>query len=229
MNIDRLSKMRIGVLTEDSVGTPNPEKLVGNFIKKQVEAGNMVEDESQQNQQITSKEPPQQEQSPQQIQQQQQDDNPYSIENQQNDDQNSNAYDQQEQYSDNDIPYVPDDYDSKDDTPKLKILQSLSDKEYKLNNIHCHEQFKELYSNVENSINNNIIDIVTKSDKQRQIVTFVHNNLSKMLDDLNTYLVYKFSDIYEDNILAYITFLKRYQIAMKIIKLINDENHKAEN
>ena len=49
-----------------------------------------------------------------------------------------------------------------------------------------------------------------------------------MLDDLNLYIVYKFSDIYEDNILAYTTFLKRYHIAMKLIELIVKENHEEK-
>ena len=52
------------------------------------------------------------------------------------------------------------------------------------------------------------------------------NYFDKMLDDLNTYIVYKFSDIYEDNVLAYITFLKRYQIAMKLLDIIVTENRK---
>lgn len=235
MNISSLTKMHIGVLAEDVTQTPNPEKLVDSFIKTQVEQGNMTEEDPQQaqpqqNQPPENNEPPQQQEQPrdqqQNNQQPQQDDNPYSIDNNMGDnpDQDPNmSQDNQDNY---DMPDIDDDYDAKDDTPKLKILQSLSDKEYKLNNIRCHDQFKELYKNVENTINNNIMDIVTKNERQRQIVTFVHNNLSKMLDDLNMYIVYKFSDIYEDNVLAYITFLKRYQIAMKLLDIIVSENRK---
>ena len=232
MDISRLAKMHIGILAEDTTQTPNPEKLVDKFINTQVEQGNMVEDDPNQEQNAPDQNQPQeqqtnqgsQEQQPPQDQQptdqntQQQDDNPYDMQN--------SMDDQSDGQKNFDMPDVPDNYDSKDDSPKLKILQSLSDKEYKLNNIRCHEQFKELYKNVQNTINNNIIDMVTKNEKQRQVVTFVHNNLSKMLDDLNTYIVYKFSDIYEDNILAYITFLKRYQIAMKLLDYIASENRK---
>lgn len=230
MDINKLTHMKIGILTEaNDAAVPDPEKLVNGFVKEQVEAGNMVEDDPQdgntpQPNQLPQQEPPAYEpqQDPNQNQnapQDQSDDNPYALDNQ-----DPNAADMQ--MDQGDIPDVPDDYNTDDESSKLKILQSLTDKEYKLNNIHCHEQFKELYNNVENSINNYIMNIVTKNVKQRQIVTHIHNNLSRMLDDLNTYIVYKFSDIYEDNILAYTTFLKRYQIAMKIIKLISEENQK---
>lgn len=234
MDINRLTHMKIGILTEaNDAGIPDPEKLVNGFVKEQVEAGNMVEEDTQNNNpqpnQQPQQEPPVQDQQQdsnqnQDVSQDRPDDNPYAL-----DSQDSNAADaQMDQGDDTDMPDVPDDYNAEDESPKLKILQSLTDKEYKLNNIHCHEQFKELYNNVENSINNYIMNIVTKNVKQRQIVTHIHNNLSRMLDDLNTYIVYKFSDIYEDNILAYTTFLKRYQIAMKIIKLISEENQKVE-
>ena len=228
MDISRLTKMHIGILTEDSNPSPNPERLVGNFIKTQTEEGNMIEDDQQdQNIQQPQQEEPQSQEIQQQEQQPQEDEqNPYDVNQNMDDQQDAGMNNQGDQNTD--IPDIPDDYDSKDDTPKLKILKSLSDKEYKLNNIRCHEQFKELYRNVENSINNNIIDIVTKNPKQRQVVSFVHNNLSKMLDDLNLYIVYKFSDIYEDNILAYTTFLKRYHIAMKLIELIVKENHEEK-
>lgn len=116
------------------------------------------------------------------------------------------------------------DYDPKDDIPKLKILKSLSDEEYQLCNIRCFNQFKELRKNVDGTINNNIMNVVTKNEKQRQVVSIVHNNLSKMLTDLDNYLIFRFSEVYEDNILAYVTYLKRYRTAMKIIELVINEN-----
>lgn len=127
-----------------------------------------------------------------------------------------------------DIPDVEDNYNPQDDLPKLKILNSISDKEYKLNNLKCYEYFRDLYKNVNDTINNNIMSITTINPRQKQIVDIVHNNLSNMISDLDVYMTLKFSDIYEDNILAYIVFLKRYQIAMKIIKLIIKENIEAK-
>lgn len=123
------------------------------------------------------------------------------------------------------VPDIPDNYDAKaEESDKLKILKSLSDTEYKMNNLNCYKKFRELYRNVDAVLNNNIMNITAINAKQRQIVDMVHNNLSRMLDDLDNYMIFKFGDIYEDNIIAYITYLKRYHTAMKIIRLIIDEN-----
>ena len=124
---------------------------------------------------------------------------------------------------------IPEDYTAKQAIPELRILSTLSDSEYALCNIRILEQFKELQDNTESTINNILINITTKNDRQVQIVKIVHDNLLDMLQDISTYILYRNNDIYEENVRTYLTYLKRYDIAMKLIKSILDENAKDKN
>ena len=217
------------VLTE-AEGTP--EKLVNEYLQSQGvneaevnnEVNNMEEDNDQNNNNNEQNNNQNTQQNNENNQENQQQDQASQGEDFQNDYSINNM--DQDQYQEQDIQ---DDYDPKDDIPKLKILNTLSDSEYKLNNLRCFDQFRELKKNVENYINNNIMDVTTKNSRQRQIVDIVHNNLSTMISDMDNYMIYRFGDIYEDNVIAYITYLKRYHIAIKIIKLIVDENIKNSN
>ena len=216
MNLAKLATSNMRVLTEADYDLP--EQMVDNLLNNQGNDQQNPDNQSQPEPQ-GNPEPPENQEPPQnepETQGNQQDD-PNNQEDQNNDGGEDNPPD--------DPNYdIQDDYDVKDDIPKLKILKSLSDEEYKLNNIKCFQNFKELYSKVENTVNNNIMDTVTKNARQRQIVNMVHNNLSGMLDDLDNYMIFKFGDIYEDNILAYVTYLKRYHVAMRIIGLVVKEN-----
>ena len=120
-----------------------------------------------------------------------------------------------EQYNDIDL-----------EPPKLKILSSLTDTEYKMCNLRCLRQFHNLRRNVQDMLNNNIMDIKIIDNRYRKIISYVENNLYSMISDMADYTEYKFGDIYEDNIMAYITFLKRYKIAMRIINLVLLEDKK---
>ncbi len=222
MNMDRLTKMRIGVLTEANT----PEDLVGDFIDEQKAQGNLTEEsDNDANQGQTNNTPDDQTAEPADDTQDNPDegDNDYDIDNNQDDQPQEGDEQSDDQATGDDIPDVPDDYKGTDEAPKLKILNSLTDKEYKLNNLKCYDDFIELYRNVKNSLNNNIMNILTKNKRQKQLVSLVHNNLSDMLEDLDNYMQFKFGDVYEDNILAYVTFLKRYHIAMKVVSVILDE------
>ena len=232
------------VLTEAPMD--DPSDAVNSFLKDQGVSDNQINDINQQidnpnNQPIDTQaaepenEPPQQEQpqdtNTQASNQTQQDPNPDQI---QSTDRYSMDADDGEpgdgmNGEDQQVPNIPDNYNAQEEeSDKLKILKSLSDTEYKMNNLNCYKKFRELYRNVDASLNNNIMNITTINAKQRQIVDIVHNNLSRMLDDLDNYMIFKFGDIYEDNIIAYITYLKRYHTAMKIIRLLVDENIKSK-
>lgn len=119
---------------------------------------------------------------------------------------------------------IPEDYEPKQTIPELKILSTLSDSEYSLCNIRLLDDFKDLQKNTETIINNIIMTITTKNPKQRQVIDIVHNNLRDMIDDINNYILYRNNDIYEENVIAYLTYIKRYQIAVKLIRIIIEEN-----
>lgn len=123
---------------------------------------------------------------------------------------------------------IPEDYEPKQTIPELKILNTLSDSEYALCNIRILEDFKELRKNVDSTINNILMTITTKNARQRQIINIVHSNLLEMMEDIDNYIVYRNNDVYEENVVAYLTYLKRYRIATNLIKLIVDENLKAD-
>lgn len=123
---------------------------------------------------------------------------------------------------------IPDDYEPKQTIPELRILTTLSDKEYQLCNINIIKDFQELKRNVDSTLTNLIPAVTTKNIRQRQAVNIVKNNLYKMLDDIDNYIMYRNNDIYEENVTAYLTFLKRYQIATNIIKVIVEENLKYD-
>ena len=138
----------------------------------------------------------------------------------------TSSQDDNYEYMDNDIP---DNYEPKQTIPELRILSTLSDSEYALCNIKILEKFKELRNVTESSINNIIMNITTRNSRQVQIVDMVHQNLHEMIIDIDNYILYRNNDIYEENVTAYLTYLKRYDIAMKLIKNIVDENIKSNN
>lgn len=121
---------------------------------------------------------------------------------------------------------IPDDYEPKQKIPELKILSTLSDSEYSMLNTRILESFIELRGNVDSTINNILMTITTKNAKQRQAIDIVHRNLNDMLEDIDNYILYRNKNVYEENVIAYLTYLKRYQIATRIVKLIVDENSK---
>lgn len=123
---------------------------------------------------------------------------------------------------------VPENYEPKQTIPELRILSTLSDSEYALCNIKIIEQFKELQNNVESTINNILMNITTRNERQVQIVEIVHDNLLDMVQDISTYILYRNNNIYEENVRTYLTYLKRYDIAMKLIRAILDENSKSD-
>lgn len=108
--------------------------------------------------------------------------------------------------------------------PELKVLNNLSDEEYNLNNLKCMKDFKNLAKIVDNSINNNIMNTITTNVQQRQAVKIVHDNLSQMINDMDNYLLSRFSSSYENNVTTYLTYLMRYKTALKIINHINKMN-----
>ena len=113
--------------------------------------------------------------------------------------------------------------------PQIDIMDGMSEIEHSLNNLKLLEQFNELYVEVKDCLyGNTISNISVKNAKQRQAVDIVRENLSSMLADIHTYTHLRFSDIYEENMIAYITYLKRFKIAMKILKIIVDENSENE-
>jgi hypothetical protein len=156
-------------------------------------------------------------------------DDEYSEGDSGQDTQENNSEDNYEYMDNGQTDDIPDNYEAKQTIPELKILSTLSDSEYALCNIKIMEQFKELQNNIESSLNNILINIITRNDRQVQIVEIVHNNLLDMVQDINTYILYRNNDIYEENVRTYLTYLKRYDIAMKLIKTILDENSKSED
>ena len=141
-----------------------------------------------------------------------------------NDDGQSTDYEYQDspEGSDN----VDDNYEPKQTIPELKILSTLSDSEYRLCNINILEQFQALKKNIDATINLIRRKVVTRNKRQKQVVDIVHNNLYDMLNDIDNYIMYRNKDIYEENVIAYLTYLKRYQIATRILKIIINENIK---
>lgn len=144
------------------------------------------------------------------------------------DDSQSDDYDYMDG-SDTDGGDIPDDYEPKQTIPELRILSTLSDKEYKICNIRILEQFQELKRNVTNTINNLLPSVVTKNKQQSQVVSIVNKNLYDMIQDIDYYVSYRNNNIYEENVKCYLTYLRRYQIATNLIKLIIDQNIKEEN
>lgn len=128
--------------------------------------------------------------------------------------------------SNSDIDDIPDDYEPKQKIPELKILSTLSDSEYSMLNTRILNSFNELRNNVISTINNILMTITTKNAKQRQAIDIVHRNLNDMIEDIDNYILYRNKNVYEENVIAYLTYLKRYQIATRIVKLIIDENSK---
>jgi hypothetical protein len=110
--------------------------------------------------------------------------------------------------------------------PDIKVL-NLSDTDRKLNNLKLFKQFKELYRDTESTIDG-LSTKVTKSARQRQIFDVVTKNLSSMLDDLEIYMQYKFSDVYETNMTVYLTYTKRLKLATELLRLSCDEEESRQ-
>lgn len=230
-----LAKMRI--LTEapnDDVFDIDKEvdaqlKRVENRIARKNNINNPPQSEEQTADQI-------QDQNDEQSQDEQpQEDSSIENTNQQNDveqqsiqDNNTNQPQNAEYLEDNnsDIDDIPDDYEPKQKIPELKILSTLSDSEYSMLNTRILNSFNELRNNVISTINNILMTITTKNAKQRQAIDIVHRNLNDMIEDIDNYILYRNKNVYEENVIAYLTYLKRYQIATRIVKLIIDENSK---
>lgn len=230
-----LAKMRI--LTEapnDDVFDIDKEvdaqlKRVENRIARKNNINNPPQSEEQTADQI-------QDQNDKQSQDEQpQEDSSIENTNQQNDveqqsiqDNNTNQPQNAEYLEDNnsDIDDIPDDYEPKQKIPELKILSTLSDSEYSMLNTRILNSFNELRNNVISTINNILMTITTKNAKQRQAIDIVHRNLNDMIEDIDNYILYRNKNVYEENVIAYLTYLKRYQIATRIVKLIIDENSK---
>lgn len=153
----------------------------------------------------------------------QQDQNNDSDNNSDGSDGQSDEYDYMENNND-----IPDNYEPKQTIPELKILSTLSDKEYKLCNINILKDFQDLKNNVASVIKNLIPSVTTKNVRQRQAIDIVRRNLYDMLDDIDNYIIYRNNNIYEENVRAYLTYLKRYQIATNIVRLIVEENLKYD-
>lgn len=145
-----------------------------------------------------------------------------------NSDDSSNDDDNNSENSDNQDGDL-EQYNEEDniDTTKLKILSSLSDSEYKLCNLRCLRNFHELDKQITDTINNNIMNIRSTDKKHGKIINHVLDNLYSMQSDLLDYIQYKFGDVYEDNVITYITYLKRYRTAIKLINMIllEDKNN----
>lgn len=135
----------------------------------------------------------------------------------------TDAYSSDDISSDGDITEDEIDSEAKS-TPGLRLLSSISDEQYRLCNIKLHKKFIELTEDVRNTINNTIMNIITINSRQRQAIDITHNNLISMIDDITNYVMYNFGNTYESNVIAYVTFLKRYQIAMNIINIVISEN-----
>lgn len=151
-----------------------------------------------------------------------------NVEQQSTQDNNTNQPQDVEYLEDNnsEIDDIPDDYEPKQKIPELKILSTLSDSEYSMLNTRILNSFNELRNNVISTINNILMTITTKNAKQRQAIDIVHRNLNDMIEDIDNYILYRNKNVYEENVIAYLTYLKRYQIATRIVKLIIDENSK---
>lgn len=135
----------------------------------------------------------------------------------------SNNYKTEDAYTEEELP-------NRMNIPQLDILDGMSEIEHSLNNLKVLEHFNELYIKVKDTLTGTTIsNISTKNAKQRQVVNIVRDNLSSMLSDIHTYIHLRFGDIYEENMIAYITYLKRFKINMKLLKTIVDENTTDEN
>ena len=109
--------------------------------------------------------------------------------------------------------------------PKLEIL-NLSEKDKKLNNLMILRKFKKLARSANENLNNNIINMTAMTKKQSQLIDIVCDNIAKMIDSINDYILYKFDDVYEENVVVYNAFLKRYKTAMELIREIVDDQSK---
>ena len=207
-------------------------KRVTNRLERKRQQSEAMNQEDQQEEEIDNSQD-QEEQEQQEVEAEPEDDVQDSDINQENDNTDDVSDQSQEtenqdsgnyEYMDNGSDTVPENYEAKQTIPELRILSTLSDSEYALCNIKIMEQFKELQSNAESSINNILMNITTRNARQEQIVEIVHENLHDMIQDISTYILYRNNDIYEENVRTYLTYLKRYDIAMKLVKSILEEN-----
>lgn len=159
----------------------------------------------------------------------QQEGNVQQEENQ--DDQQEDDYADDEYYDDDELKNNSDESQEQDNInsiPKLEIL-NLPDKDKKLNNLLILRKFKDLARSANENLNNNIINMTAMTKKQSQLIDIVCDNVNKMINSINDYILYKFDDVYEENVVVYNAFLKRYKIAMELIREIVDEQSKETN
>lgn len=142
-------------------------------------------------------------------------------------DQGDEQYQEQEDY-DNNQDNNPEDEPVENSIPKLTIL-NLSEKDKKLNNLNLLKQFNELSKNISDNLNSNIINITTLNKKNNQIIDFVSDNLYKLVTEIQDYVLYKYDDVYEENVITYNAFLKRYHTALQLIRQIVDEQSESDN
>ena len=125
--------------------------------------------------------------------------------------------------------------DSEQDTPTTEpddeanqniILTNLSTEEYNFNIMRCYRKFYNLYNKINDAKNSIFDNIVTKSENQRKLLSYVKNNLTSMLTDINDYMLYRYSRNYETNVSMYLLFLKRYNTAIEIINNMVKQNLK---
>ena len=116
-----------------------------------------------------------------------------------------------------------DDASMDDTTPQsneIKIL-NLSEKDKQLNNLKLSRKFSVLINDIQVTIDN-LISRPTYSQKQTQVIDKCMENLNDMVEDVKTYMTIKFSDTYETNVTAYLTFLKRFKTVLALIRVSND-------
>ena len=121
----------------------------------------------------------------------------------------------------------PESEEEENSIPKLTIL-NLPERDKKLNNLNLLKQFNELSRNISDNLNSNIINITVLNKKQRQILDFVSDNLFNMVTDIKNYVLYKYDDVYEENVITYNAFLKRYHTALQLVRQIVDEQMESD-
>lgn len=184
-------------------------------------------DQNQQSQdapqaQTTQEQQPQNTQ-PQQDPNQQQQQNP-DQQPQENDQAQNTEDDEQSDYMENSDLSIDDMDDTREPELELDILRNLSDSEYKINNIRCYRNMEKLYNTVGDTSDTIISSIVTKNKGQRIVLNKIKDNLDRLLVDMNDYIMYRFGRSYENNMIAYIAFYKRFSIALDVAKSIVKEN-----
>ena len=229
MNLNNLAKMTIlneadDLFDIDKEVDAQLKRVQNRMERKRQEEENPQTSEDAQDRELQQTN--QQEEEPQQIEEP-------AAEEPVEDDTSAQPEDDQQQsgeyeYMDGSGRDIPDNYEPKQTIPELRILSTLSDTEYQLCNIKVIEQFRELRDNANSTVNNIIMNINSRNARQKQVLDFVQDNLRDMIEDIDNYILYRNNDVYEENVTAFLTYLKRYQIATNLIKVIVDENSDKE-